>query len=448
MPLRAALAVCKIVLEFDFPSCCRRWEICCHHVTVTLILFEVGALNFIVGHNRDRDSYQVPAALAEVSALETFVTDYYEGRGFSVPTLSHRRTPLIDASRVRQSWGAFAAQLPYEVKRRIKRSVDFPTVAVESRLGATIARVAAQKPEADLLLYSGSALQAFQGPSTGRRILFQYQVSPQFIVDTLSTVDDLQGVRPWLREAEELDPGMQEQHVAEVNLADSAVCASSFTKRGLIAQGMDPENITVAPYGGPRPERIPEDAAAGPTCSMLFVGQGIARKGLHILVEAWRRAALKNATLTLVTSRHDPEIEDFARGVPNINFVGRHSKQEVLARMRTADTLLLPSIAEGFGLVLSEALSQGCRLLASFNTGLVDMELPENLGVVVEPGSVDSLVEGLQRIADTYEPRRSYRDLVFDHSERLSWAGFRRKVRQGAGLPTEIGETARLEEGE
>lgn len=417
-------------------------------MSVALILFEVGALNFIVGHNRDRDSYQVPAALAEVSALDTFVTDYYEGRGFSVPTLSHRRTPLIDPSQVRQSFGAFAAQLPYEVKRRIRRSVDFPTVAVEARLGETIARVAARRPHADLLLYSGSALQAFKGPSMGRRILFQYQVSPEFIVDTLSTVDELRGVRPWLRESEELDPGMQAQHVAEVNLADSAVCASSFTRRGLIAQGMAPENITVAPYGGPRPERIPDDAAAGPTCSMLFVGQGIARKGLHILVEAWRRAALKNATLTLVTSRHDPEIEEFAQGVPKIDFVGRHSKPEVLARMRAADTLLLPSIAEGFGLVLSEALSQGCRLLASSNTGLVDMELPEDLGVVVEPGSVDSLVDGLRRIVDTYEPRRPYRDVLFDHSERLSWAGFREKVRQGVGLPSLADETTPLGKGE
>lgn len=405
-------------------------------------------MNFVVGHNRDRDSYQVPAALAEVSVLDTFVTDYYEGRGFSVPTLSHRRTPLIEPSRVRQSFGAFAAQLPYEVKRRISRSVDFPTVLVEARLGATIARVAAQKPEADLLLYSGSALQAFQGPSTGRRILFQYHVSPQFIVDTLSSVDELAGTRPWQREAEVLDPSMQRLHEEEVRLADSAICASTFTKNGLIRQGMGGEDITVAPYGGPPAVRTIEDPARGEKCSFLFVGQGVARKGLHILIEAWRRACLKNADLTIVASRLDPEIADFGRNVPNIRFVGRLSEEELSRQMKVADTLVLPSLIEGFGLVLGEGLSRGCRILASSHTGLVDMGLPEDLGVVVDPGSVSSLVEGLQRIVDTYDHRRSYREALFEHSERLSWGGFRRKVRQGAGLPMDTGHTAAVRKGE
>ena len=45
-------------------------------------------MGYITGHNRDRDSYQLIAALAEDNQLDRFVTDYYEGVGPSLPSLS------------------------------------------------------------------------------------------------------------------------------------------------------------------------------------------------------------------------------------------------------------------------------------------------------------------------------------------------------------------------
>lgn len=386
-------------------------------------------MGFIVGLNRDRDSYQVPLALAELGQLELFVTDYYEGVGLSLPTLGHRKSKGIAPSLVRQSHRAFLAQMPYEVKRRIDRSTDFPTFFVERQLGKTIAHAARKNSTADLLLYSGSAKWAFEGPSTGKKILFQYHPSPEFIVKTLHNIDELAGVRPWQEEAEALNPAMQALHAEEVALADSALCASTFTKQGLIAQGMPAEKIAIAPYGGPEVTRFAlsqQDAR----CNFLFVGQGIARKGLHHLIEAWRRANLQNSTLTVVASRLDPEIEAFAEGLDNFELKGRVDDEELKQLMQQADTFVLPSLVEGFGLVLSEALAQGCRLIASSNTGLVDMQLPETIGTVVTAGSVDSLVEALQEAEHTYNPARPYMELAFEEVERLSWKNFRSKVQE------------------
>lgn len=388
-------------------------------------------MGFIVGLNRDRDSYQVPLALAELGQLELFVTDYYEGVGLSLPTLGHRMSEGIAPSLVRQSHRAFLAQMPYEVKRRIDRSTDFPTFFVERQLGKTIAQAARKNPTADLLLYSGSAKWAFEGPSTGKRILFQYHPSPGFIVETLQSIDELAGVRSWQEEAEALNPAMQALHAEEVALADSALCASTFTKQGLIVQGMPEEKVAIAPYGGPAVTRFTlnqHDAR----CNFLFVGQGIARKGLHHLIEAWRRANLRNSTLTVVASRLDPEIQTFAEGLENFELKSRVGDEELKKLMQQADTFVLPSLVEGFGLVLSEALAQGCRLIASSNTGLVDMQLPESIGTVVTAGSVDSLVEALKKAEDTHDPARSYMDLAFEEAERLSWKNFRSKVQEAA----------------
>ena len=99
-------------------------------------------MSYIVGLNRDRDSYQVARALVEVGELEQLVTDYYVGvLPREIPGLGHRQTPDIPPEKVTASVRAFAAQLPYEVGRRL-RPIDSPSRFVESALGATIARVA------------------------------------------------------------------------------------------------------------------------------------------------------------------------------------------------------------------------------------------------------------------------------------------------------------------
>jgi glycosyltransferase involved in cell wall biosynthesis len=390
-------------------------------------------LGFVVALNRDRDSYQVPRALAEVGQLEQFVTDYYVGASrLAVPSLGHRTAPEIAPGLVTPSLQAFLAQLPYELGRRF-RPVDFPSAFVESALGRTAARVAAQHPDADLLLYSGSAKAAFEGPSRGRRILFQYHPSPAFIERTVTEIDELGQVRPWTQEAEVNSPSMEAVHRAEVALAERALCASSFTRAGLEAEGMDRSRIAVVPYGCPAPttEQAPEPTAE---CRFLYVGQGVARKGLHLLIEAWRRAELEGATLTIVASRLDPQMAAFAEGVPRLTVRGRVPRAELDALMRGADTLVLPSLVEGFGLVLGEALASGSRLIASTNTGLVDMGLPPQIGRVVEAGRVDPLVDALRDSVATYTPDRPYRHTALAEADRLSWSAFRAGIRTAVGL--------------
>lgn len=390
-------------------------------------------MSYIVGLNRDRDSYQVARALAEVDELERLVTDYYVGAWpVEVPGLAHRHAPGIPSSQVTVSLRAFAAQLPYEAGRRL-RPIDFPSRLVESALGATIADVARKAPEADLLLYSGSARQAFEGPSTGRRILFQYHPSPHFIEQAMVGLDELEDVRPWLQEAEVLSDGIARVHAAEVARTEQAVCASSLTRAGLVADGLDLSTITVVPYGCPEVRRIPLPEESQ-TWRALFVGQGVQRKGLHLLLEAWRRAALPRAELTLVVNRFDPEIESMAAGLDGVTVRSRLPREELDRTMAAADTLILPSLVEGFGLVLGEALSAGTRLLASNHTGLVDMGLPDEIASVVPAGQVAPLQQALEAMAATYDPRRAYRDLAYDEAERLSWAGFRAGIREAVGL--------------
>lgn len=381
-------------------------------------------MGFIVGFNRDRDSYQAAIAFAEARLLDCFVTDYYRGRlPVDLPTLAHRYAPSVPHTKVVASLSAFARQLPYEVKRRFGHAL-FPSAQVEAALGRTVASVARKMPASDLFLYSGSALAAFRGPSTGRRILFQYHPSPSYVERTMQTVDELGDYRPWIAEAEVNNLQMERTHMEELSLAERAVCASSFTRDGLVSVGMAHDAIHVVPYGCPQPTT---ELAPAPSqeCRFLFVGQGVQRKGLHLLIEAWRRAGLRRASLTVIAQRMDPEIEALGAGVPGLELRGRVGRNELTAMMGACDTVVLPSLVEGFGLVLGEALASGARLIGSESTGLVDMGLPPEVGRVIPAGLVDPIADALRAAAESYDPGRPYRDLALAEAQRLSWASFR-----------------------
>lgn len=393
-------------------------------------------MGFIVGLNRNRDSYQVPIAFAERNELELFVTDYYHGQGpAGIPQLSHRQDPAIDPRLTRASWSALASQLPYEIKVKFGNA-RFPTVLTEGLLGKTIGKAASKRPESDLFLYSGSALPAFQGPSTGRRFLFQYNVTPKFMVEQTQGVDELAELRDWEEEAEVFDPKMDEVCQAEVALADHFVAASSVTKRSLLELGVAGENVSVAPYGCPEPERLEQPREV--VDDFLFVGQGIKRKGLHLLLEAWRQAGIKGKTLRIVSSRIDPEILDFGRHIEGVTFSPRARHQEILEMMSRADTFVMPSLVESFGLVYGEALSRGCRIIATNTTGAADLGLSARTGTIIDPGQVDGLRAALQQHAETMQPDRPYWHESIGLARERSWAGFRelvyRSTAEGRGL--------------
>ena len=388
-------------------------------------------MGFVVALNRDRDSYQVPVALAEVGQLDQFVTDYYEGSGLRLPTLGHRHDPAIPPALVTSSMTTVLHQLPYEVANR-RGPAEFPTYRVEKALGAATARVARRSTESSLLLYSGSALEAFRGPSTGQRILFQYHPGPAYLEGIMDGLDELEHAGDWAPQSEVVDPRMELRHRGEVEAADSYLCASTLTARGLIHNGADPALVSVVPYGCPPPTTLPKPAP-GDRVRFLFVGKGSQRKGVHLLLEAWQQASLDDADLVLVANFTDPEIERIARSTPGVTILSKLSREDLAREFVAADTFVLPSLLEGFGLVLGEALAHGCRIIATSHTGLVDLDLPDELATVIEPGRVQPIVEALQAARSTAQAERPYHELALEYAARVSWESFRAGIRRAAG---------------
>ena len=151
------------------------------------------------------------------------------------------------------------------------------------------------------------------------------------------------------------------------------------------------------------------------------------RKGLHHLAEAWRIAALDNCQLTVVSYLIDPGIAGML-DLPGIRLLGHQSRASLDALFASADSFVMPSLVEGFGLVYLEALAAGCHVLGTENTGLPDMNLSQDAVTIVPIGKPEVLAAALAAIAQRKLSRKLDPSAIRAEAAHWGWSDFRHAI--------------------
>lgn len=387
---------------------------------------------FVCVFNRNRDGYQVPLALQEAGLLARFVTDFYareRAQAWLPGPLRRRRVDGLPASKATGVPSSFALQAVGEVLSLPMA----PIFAVTDRLLASNAARVAARRSAHLYSYA-NYLPPERAIALGtRRIVFEYHPRPELTWDLLIADHQRFPQTRWSfdREMRGLDQVKRDQSWRR---ADAVVCASTMTQRSLEFAGCDPALITVIPYGidlmeiAETENMRPSDAD---TAEFLFVGQGIQRKGLHHLIEAWQASTPKDARLTIVCYDIDPGIRAMIHS-DTIRLLGRQSSSELNRLYRQSDVFVMPSLIEGFGLVYLEALARGCHVIGTANTGLPDLGLPAHALTLVDAGDIAALSDVLAARRDDILARRLDRAMIRGAATAWSWSNFRRAIAEHA----------------
>lgn len=182
------------------------------------------------------------------------------------------------------------------------------------------------------------------------------------------------------------------------------LCPSAFAA-GEVAELLGVERVRVVPNGvdlnGAQPERPP--GASGRF--VLHVGGATARKNLEGLAAAWplvARAA-PDTTLVLCGPPH-PRRDRLFAAQRNVVALGHVTHDRVLALMRAADAVVVPSLYEGFGLPALEGMAAGVPVVAA-NRGA----LPEVCGdaaLLVEP-TAEALADGILAVLEDGDALRA-----------------------------------------
>lgn len=214
----------------------------------------------------------------------------------------------------------------------------------------------------------------------------------------------------------------------ELRLADVVVVPCAWALDSLrLSNAGDAKPIIKVPYGTPADEIVARTAPPGGQFTILFAGHIGLRKGVPHLIEAWEKLQLKNSRLWLAGSLNLPK--DYLRDhAASFEYLGAIPRVELLQRMQQADLFVFPSLAEGFGLVIGEAMASGVPVLTTVNTGGAELIEDGQEGWCVAAHAVEPLTE---RIEWAYQHREALALMgkgARRKAEQWTWTDYRREL--------------------
>lgn len=154
----------------------------------------------------------------------------------------------------------------------------------------------------------------------------------------------------------------------ELSMADVIIVASSYIKKTLTTYGYNEDKIKIIPYGYPpiTPKKR-EEKYNTERLKLLFAGNISQLKGLSYLFKSLEGLEDK-VELTLVGSKTNNLSTEMNVALAKHNYLGSLSHELLLQEMHKADILVFPTLCDGYGMVVTEAMSQGTPVIASENS--------------------------------------------------------------------------------
>lgn len=213
---------------------------------------------------------------------------------------------------------------------------------------------------------------------------------------------------------------------ARLVLADSAATAHDLTR----FYGTPSRKIRVVYPGVDAPHVGDVEAVRRkyglPERYLLFIGTLQPRKNIARLVQAFHQAALPDTALVLAGGKgwlYDPA---WTNGVENVILPGYVDEADKGALYAGALALVFPSLYEGFGFPVLEAMHCGTPVLCSNTSSLP--ELAGDAALLVDPNDTTAIAEGMRQLADDAALRQTLRTHGYVQALKFTWAAAARQA--------------------
>ncbi len=393
-----------------------------------------------VSHSGKQHSYRHALSLQELGLLHRFVTSTYYKRG-SFPdwlartaarldrSLSKRWQEGLDDSLVTRAPRFELPELWYRNVRRDSARAEQAMFCRDARFDDWVSRRYAR--ESDLFWgFQGSCLQSLRAARNAGKMA----------VCEFATAHVTAAIRILSAEAEKHPewagtisnfhfPAWYRERLEQEPLeADLCVAASGFTKRSLEEVGVDAGKIAMLPLAADLDQFrfVPRDAN-GPL-KVLFVGGIGQRKGIKYVLEAIKRLNTPQIELRLL----GPMPADSAPLQPYLRwfkYLGQCDQAGVARQMQQADVLVLPSVFEGFGLVIVEAMATGLPVIASTHSCGPEVIRQGVDGFVLAPDDISGLADKLEWCAAHRQPLLEMGRNAVERAGDFSWDAHRERLK-------------------
>jgi glycosyltransferase involved in cell wall biosynthesis len=218
---------------------------------------------------------------------------------------------------------------------------------------------------------------------------------------------------------------------AHAQRADGVICVSEHTaSEARLLLDVAPQKIAVVPNGVDPAYRAPassEEVEAVlarrrlPRGALLYVGSEEKRKNLVNLAMAYLGLARRRARIPplLLVGPGSYWAQGGSAVGPQIRATGYLETREIRALMAASAALVLPSLEEGFGLPVAEAMAAGLPVVCSRGSALE--EVAGGAATLVDPLDTGSIASGIDRLLESPELQERQRALGLEQSRRFDW---------------------------
>jgi glycosyltransferase involved in cell wall biosynthesis len=192
-------------------------------------------------------------------------------------------------------------------------------------------------------------------------------------------------------------PWFIDRQVEEYEKADFILSPSDYSRRSFPDRLR--KKVVLAPLYGrskvsPRSERSP-----GSTFVLGCVGGQPLRKGYLYLLQAWKELALPNAKLKIRTGDaifRYPLLKQLISELPNVELISY--VPDISSFYAECDAFILPSVDDGFGMALFEAVANGVPSVATRNCGASELLEDGRDCLLIDAFSVEQIKEAVLRL--------------------------------------------------
>lgn len=220
---------------------------------------------------------------------------------------------------------------------------------------------------------------------------------------------------------------LRARHVIEYDEADWVMVPSTFVHRSMIERGVPASKLRLLPLGV-EVDQFSPGPRADDCFRVLFVGAISLQKGLPYLLEGFRRAGLPaDRSELLLVGESFPEASAFlARYEGRFRRISSVPHHQLADTYRTASVFVLPSLQDGFGMVVYEAAACGVPVIISDHVGA---EIRDGVdGFVVPIRDADAIADKLTYLFEHEDERRRMGEAARALAMQFTWQRYQRSL--------------------
>lgn len=368
--------------------------------------------NVIIAHPGKQHSFNTASALKKSSYLNKYVTTVYQKDNSITKKLyrfvnnedknkvNNRKSTILNENDVKQFYEVLGL-ITIIISRINKNFYEGWNNFVGDRFGKKVAKYAKQLSPDIVISYDNNSNVLFKrlensniirilDVSAANRIYMQKIYCND--IKMCGEFSSLYGKTQLITKKKLLS-----RYKNEIDYADYFLVASSFVAESLLSNGVKRNQIKLLPYGVDYKKFNYSLKTVEPleTIRFLFVGNVNQIKGIYYLLEAFKKLRNKNCTLSIIGKYYgDPKILEPYKEF--CEFISPVSHDEMPNIYKKFHILIFPSLGEGFGLTILEALASGLPVIASKNTAGSDIITSKSEGFIIPIQNIEAIIDAVE----------------------------------------------------